>query len=256
MNPIRYDYDFAVFSKDQLDIFGLPDISLYPKYYIIEEPWYQEYTIDPQFLKDRETIFKDKHRYNRIERFRTTFLQLMGVRGDIDKIIDKIYPEFIREEQLLLSKVYSLIQSFCHSQSWSPLQICIFFKTQQTLIYSIYIQIFKLSIYNILRKILKRLGYSKYYNRIQNIIHALGFSYTIIIKDVGYETIENDFIQLSYKFDRWKLNQPRKYFPSIKFICFKLMQKYSSEFQYHIPFIRTKKKYQLLESLYSDLINF
>lgn len=256
MNPIRYDYDIAVFTNTQLEIYGLPDISLYPKYYIIEEPWFQEYSIDQKFLDGRETVYKDKHRYNRIERFRTTFLQLVGVRGNIDEIIKQIRLEFIKEEKKLLNQVFNSIIQFCQQQSWTSLQICIFLKTQKSFIYSFYLIIFKFSIYNIIRKILKRLGYSKFYNRIQNIIHSLGFNYSIILRNVGYEKIENDFVSLSYKFDQWKQNQKRKYFPSIKFICFKLMQKYSAEFQYYIPIIRTKKKIQLLEQLWNELLNF
>lgn len=130
MNPIRYESGIAIFSKDQLDTYGEPYHYGYEEYLIIEEPTYKDYKTDFDFEKDRDfKMFKDKHRYCRIERFRSIFLQLCGVRGKIEPNVLKLlrvspidpHPSRIHEsirktlKQHKLTKYYNRIGSLIHA---------------------------------------------------------------------------------------------------------------------------------------------
>ena len=123
LQPVSYDIDnIPEFSKEDVDLYGSPSNYGYQQFLVIESPTYQQIAID------HHRIYKDKHRYSRIERFRSVLLQLVGVRGtippnvlvtilmnDYDKHPDRIFSS-IRKilKANKMSKYVLRIQSIIH----------------------------------------------------------------------------------------------------------------------------------------------
>lgn len=210
MQPIRYDKDIAIFTTDQIDVFGEPDLYGYYLYQVIEgQP---TFATDFQFETNRERN-RPIHRYNRVERFEFTLAQILGLRGDVP---------------------YYVMAVMCYAD-----------KTPE-------------KAFNSIRAILKHYRYSKYYNRIPQIMFRLGIGSVFEWDKTGqtYQNIINDFKQLHTIFEtkekRSKWN--RKYFPSLRFIAVKLLERYGATCNFPIDFIRTKRKQKLLKEIWEDFI--
>jgi hypothetical protein len=109
--------------------------------------------------------------------------------------------------------------------------------------------------WNAVRKILKDMKARKYYNRIPIILQMLGYPQHAGCKENGImRDIINDFRILSSRFDQVKQNLNRVYFPSLRFIAFKLLQLHGVEFKYKIPFVRTPRKLKAMEQIWDLLI--
>jgi len=103
-----------------------------------------------------------------------------------------------------------------------------------------------------IRKILKRKRLRKYYNRIPSIIEMLGLPYRLQVSK-PLEVV-NDFKSIHYAFER--LAPPdRKYFPNIRFICLKMLERHGASFGFRIPLIRTPRKLKPLQDLWMDLLD-
>jgi hypothetical protein len=109
------------------------------------------------------------------------------------------------------------------------------------------------SIWNQVRYALKRNNLSLFYNRIPLLIKLItgvkpdGVTYTAV------QNILNDFNYFHYQFNNhlaylWG----RKYFPNLRFIALKLMQKHGITFPYKVPLVRTCRKKKYLEGLYAQ----
>jgi len=66
--------------------------------------------------------------------------------------------------------------------------------------------------------------------------------------------IVNDFRILSSRFDKKKKVMGRIYFPSLRFVAFKLLEMYNVKFEYSIPFARTPRKLQAMEKIWGYLL--
>jgi hypothetical protein len=44
----------------------------------------------------------------------------------------------------------------------------------------------------------------------------------------------------------------RKYFPNLRFVALKLIEKYGGKFNLKIPFIRTRRKFKILEKIINE----
>lgn len=109
--------------------------------------------------------------------------------------------------------------------------------------------------WNAVRKILKDMKARKYYNRIPSILQMLGFPQNILCNQNSLmREIINDFRVISTRFDQAKKNLGRVYFPSLRFIAFKLLQLHGVEFAYKIPFVRTPRKLKAMEQIWDLLI--
>ena len=106
-------------------------------------------------------------------------------------------------------------------------------------------------IWESIRKILKRKGLRKYYNRITSIIEMLGLPYRLKVNN-PLEVV-NDFKAIHCAFDR--LNSDRKYFPNIRFICLKMLERHDAKFGFAVPLIRTPRKLKPLQDLWVELLN-
>lgn len=103
-------------------------------------------------------------------------------------------------------------------------------------------------IWNSVRGILKQYKYKKYYDRIPCIIKELGYPGRIHISDTVMKQILLEFHDMSETFDELKRGgmMDIKYFPNLRFVALKLMEKHGVQIDYHIPFIRVKKVYEKL----------
>lgn len=108
-------------------------------------------------------------------------------------------------------------------------------------------------VWNRVREFLKETGNRKYYNRITQILSILGFEK----KKADNETIReivNDFRIISSRFDRARKKLGRVYFPSLRFVAFKLLERHGIEFGYKIPFVRTPRKLKEMEATWALLL--
>lgn len=95
------------------------------------------------------------------------------------------------------------------------------------------------------RKVLKREGKSKMYNRIPYIMKCLGLPPKIILKvdNELFRQMVDDFVLVQNKF---KFLENRKYFPSLRFIAVKIIESYGGIVDFN--FIRTKRKLKELDA--------
>lgn len=92
MHPIRWEKSTAVFRRQDVDLYGMPDLFGYDDYIVIS--LYEDecpFVMDWDFENERRGSTRPVHRYSRPERFTSVLYQLLGERGDIpDKVIDSI----------------------------------------------------------------------------------------------------------------------------------------------------------------------
>ncbi len=104
-----------------------------------------------------------------------------------------------------------------------------------------------------IRKILKNHRLPKLYNQIPLICRKLGFGNCIEFIDFhkSYISILKEFNEIHYKFNLMKGDE-RKYFPNLRFVALKLIEKYGGKFNLKIPFIRTRRKFKILEKIINE----
>jgi hypothetical protein len=66
--------------------------------------------------------------------------------------------------------------------------------------------------------------------------------------------IVDDFRVISSRFDRARKELGRVYFPSLRFVAFKLLEMHGIEFGYRIPFVRTPRKLKEMEETWALLL--
>ena len=111
-------------------------------------------------------------------------------------------------------------------------------------------------IWDSIRNILKRKQWRLYYNRIPIIIQILGYKRKIDFGDSNefLEKVITDFKIINTNYELLKGTFGRTYFPSLRFVAFKLIKKHGAEFQYKFPYIRTPRKIDLLEGIWTLLV--
>jgi hypothetical protein len=104
-----------------------------------------------------------------------------------------------------------------------------------------------------IRRILKQNKLPKLYNQIPLIIRKLGFGNCIEFENFhkSYIGILKEFNQIHYNFNL-KKGDKRKYFPNLRFVALKLIEKYGGKFNLKIPFIRTRRKFKILEKIINE----
>lgn len=209
MLPLYFDNKGqAVFSTDQLDLYGLPEENGFTDtYWVIESPPILKYDFSTlQGLQN--TGKKPVHRYDRFERFTTCLKQLLGVRGVIGKSYHDI--QDIMGEEI-----------FNYERQYMP--PCL--------------------LWSRLRKVLSKHKKSNFCNRIPNIAHTQGFNINMPkISQRLYGVICHDFEEMHKIFPRIKHLLKRKYFPSIRGVCLLLMERYEVPNILNIPIAHTKTK--------------
>ena len=106
-------------------------------------------------------------------------------------------------------------------------------------------------IWNCVRIILKNNGFKKYYNRIPDILKAIGYPLEIKWgKDVA--ELVRDFSAINAFFYEFEFDK-RVYFPNFKFFALKLLEYRGAIFEYDVPLLRTGKKLEAFENLWETL---
>ena len=105
--------------------------------------------------------------------------------------------------------------------------------------------------WNAIHKILKDLKYRHLYNRIPQILKNLNAPSAIQFEctNTSFREMINDFRILQNEWSKQKNN--RKYFPSLRWIAFKMLEERGAVINSEI--MKTKKKQLNLESLWSNL---
>lgn len=206
MNPDHMDGEIAVFTTEQVNLYGPPEYFGYSKFYVVnntESPMVMDYALENG---DGRTKFRPIHRYNRLERFTSTICTLLGGKDSI--------PQEVLDVTILC-------------ETWDECRAALKVEKMQ-----------------------------KYYNHIPTImkIHGLDKPIQINLNDGVYMKMLNDFqiFQAAYNDLCRKGIITRKYFPSLRYIAFKIMEDNYAEFN-DVVFIRTPRKQKALDDIW-DMI--
>ena len=212
--PIRIENWMPVYTSEQIDLYGLPDNWGIVSYLVVQtRESAHPMVTDYDMEQERRGALRPVHHYSRLERFESTLYQLIGCRGKV--------PSFV------IDHIKEVGYDSDPDNIWESVQ-----------------------------SILKKKNWRIYYNRIPTILQIIGFARKIDFKDNSrlLEEIVIDFKRINYKFERIKSGLGgRKYFPSLRFIAFKLLEKHGAVFQYQIPFVRTPRKMKMLLDLWRDI---
>lgn len=109
--------------------------------------------------------------------------------------------------------------------------------------------------WNGVRAVLKENNLRRYYNRIPYILNCLGHPSPISIHTTNelYREIVDEFRVIQQNFLEDKGD--RKYFPSLRYIAFKMLEERGADFDPAIMFVRTKRKEKALSSLWDKINN-
>lgn len=108
--------------------------------------------------------------------------------------------------------------------------------------------------WNDTRKLLKHFKKSRYYDNIPLILKQL--KYVRCFPELKYSQIHlimSDFQRISSFFEQHKHTYKRRYFPNMRFVVLKLLQKYGFTPAYPIPLVRTERKRKTLEALWTEI---
>jgi len=110
------------------------------------------------------------------------------------------------------------------------------------------------NVWDVVRGYLKQNGLRQYYNRIPQIIFRLGYK---VLEGYSYEKymwMMEDFKKMHERFDREvKGEEGVVYFPNLRYICFRLMEKYGVRYTFHVPMVRTMRKRPRLDKIWDRL---
>jgi len=209
--PIRLEKSIPIFTSEQIEIYGSPELYGYETFQVIEtQETSHPLVSDYAFERDRERA-RPIHRYDRIERFEFILAQLLGQRGDV--------PDMVMSMMVFANK--------------DPTKV-----------------------WNSIRAILKHYKQRKFYNRIPSILLRLGMGpvFNWDKSPTTYQNIIRDFRKLSdvFEFCQKREKWNRKYFPSLRFVAVKLLEKYGATCNFDIDFIRTKRKRKVLGEIWND----
>lgn len=173
--------------------------------------------IEPEYLPPRNWVPPKRrpvHHYCRIARFTFTLGQLLGFAGKVPDM-----PFFICR------------MAFDNNQE-IPLK----------------------KIWNVVRTRLKLYNFRLYYNRIPTIIRRLNLPHVQIRRTpMDIQPLLLDFIKLHETWNKHKSKFGRSYFPNLRYIALRLMEKYNLMPPYTIPFARTFRKKKSLDLLFDEL---
>jgi Poxvirus Late Transcription Factor VLTF3 like len=213
------------YTVQQIDIFGEPDDDMY--YVLLEEedahPLTLNYDDEIQLIKPRPT-----HKYCRKIRFRFCLTYLLGQSGKIPASVLKIIADAFGVESIIKHRWYKWNHNMYQVQE---------FTATSQLIWD------PATIWERTRMLLKRKGLTLYYNRIPLILRAFG----IIgpkANQKQYTAIMKDFNQLNTFFTTRK---GMKYFPHLRYIALRLMDRHGITSPYDIPLLQTSRKLKVLQ---------
>lgn len=172
--------------------------------------------IEPEYLPPRNWCPPKRrpiHRYCRISRFAFTLGQLLGYSGKVPDMVFWLCRMEFENRNVPLKRIWNTIRS-------------------------------RLKMYN----------YRLFYNRIPTIIRRLALpNVPDNRKPIDVEPILADFRRLHAAFNEKKKSLGRSYFPNLRYVALRLMERYNLLPAYHIPFTRTFRKKKSLDVLFDQL---
>lgn len=211
--PIRMDGNVPVYTSDQIDLYGLPDLWGIHEYEVIESRESSHPMVtDYQMEQERRGSLRPIHHYNRVERFESILYQLIGARGVVPKLV--LTTIQLEGYDLDPAKIWNSIRAILKKHNWR-----------------LY--------YNRIPVILEKLGYKLKIN-FQD-------------KNAFVLMIVNEFRKMSAKFEQIRSQLERTYFPNLRYICFRLLKENGAVFEYDIPFLRTPRKEKMMNELWELL---
>ena len=106
-----------------------------------------------------------------------------------------------------------------------------------------------------IRQILKKHGWRLYYNRIPAIISALNLVNFRTSSTSAFIRIIQDFERMHRIFKKIKTSLGRTYFPNLRYVAVRLMEKHNIVLPFLIPRTLTVKKQQSLDLMYTKIWN-
>ena len=223
--PVKYINDIPIYTKEQIDEFGLPSLWGVEEFDVIECIVYDETrpiekkngAIDPKAYTLGDDA--DKHRYSRLDRFKTTLYHLIGERGEVPLEVLALFDEYGLDDDNL----------------WESVRFTLKVNGMR-------------KYYNMIPTIVKKLGgYESIY---------WGNDYAVLTSIIDH--FKRMSIKWDSKEESWvayKREMGWRYFPLIRYIAFKLLEEHGAEFEYYIPRIRTLRKIPKLEKMWDILYN-
>jgi hypothetical protein len=171
------------------------------------------------------------HRYSREERFKFTLAQLMGCSGDIPN-----KPEGRHKYDLLFRKRVPVFWSQVEKAMPSDLKF-----------------LGKRALWESIRNVLKQNGWRLYYNRIPSIMARLGLIKHKSSHTRTFQKIMQDFQRMDRVFGELRGVLGRTYFPNLRYVAVRLMERHRIQLAFTIPRTRTLKKQESLDKMYDTL---
>ena len=222
--PYRIDNEgVAVFTSGQINDNGYPEDSGWTDKYLVAEEEEDSHPRVFTFKTSSEYILtrpREVHRYCRLSRFKSILKHMMGLGGFSTKKSINILDEISHDLPINIS--------------YTP--PCL--------------------LWNTIWKILKSGKHSKYYSRIPTIIKNLNLSeYKTNNTVITFYRVIEDFKEMDRVFNIVKQSMDRSYFPSLRFIALKLLDRYDYVLPITIPYARTTVKVERLERDYDTFWN-
>lgn len=243
----------AVFTTDQIDWWGQPEEWGFPTNYIVidGQPDYASDWTYEQSLDTQRRI----HRYSRSERFRFILNQLIGQGPSVPaNVLGKLKinhteitsPGHNKKNAYILSRMSKLSKTK---------ELMIDRWVEKSVEYPDGEQLHNIpreEIWEHVRAILKKNGMAKYYNRIPTILSLAKYDRGHCKTPAdSYQQILEDFDKLDYIFPRIKEEINRRYFPSLRYIAYRLMKKHNVQPDWNFTVIRTNHKRVELDIMYN-----
>jgi hypothetical protein len=214
---VDVDHGVPVFSLRDINLFGLPDLWGVEEYLVLDDPTEScPFVLDYDGEQERRGSLRPIHRYSQYARFKVLVNKFLGGTCNLTKSSEK-------NNEIVLAVAIEA--------DWDTKRV-----------------------YNSVRQILKKNGWSRYYDNIPSILEMAGYEYKIKSDRVDVEELMNDFRKLSNGFESIRGN--RKYMLNYRFIALKLMERYKVVFEYEIPLLQTARKFKEFEDLWEQLIVF
>ena len=118
MNPIRFENDIAVFSSDQIDLYGPPDLFGFERFMVIES---REAVLVTDYKMEHSYDLIPIHRYNRLSRFKSTLLKIIGEKTKIPDLVYNTCKDQITEHENLWEKTRIILKK----NKWTKYYDCI-----------------------------------------------------------------------------------------------------------------------------------
>jgi hypothetical protein len=185
-------------------------------------------------MMEHSSLGRKVHRYDRVERFKTVLMHLLGGRGVVPKeVLERVEDEIIRYSvQTVWLDVQKILRK--NGNFW----------------YKNFEQFRLIS----RSEILTKLGDGKYFNRIPYILRFLGFKPKIVFTGSIVDLCMIDFVKMSSRFDAIKDGlTERKYFPSLRYVALRLLEIHGTTFEYEIPLVKTPCKVKVLDDIFITL---